>query len=144
MNQVLGLGVTAVSIMLAAIVSGFRLKPYLDAGEKYTPLSFAVYPLLIAGAIAVPVVLLVRWWQGKSAVDIGAVTLSDRQPFIVLWCVLYVVVAVAFFPYQPPPKPQWPSQPPAPKESETPNHPTDVRLPLFGRNVPVYPDRQPL
>jgi uncharacterized membrane protein len=97
--------------MIAAIVSGFRLRPYLDAGEQYTPPTFALYPVLIAIAVTVPVVFLLRWWQGKHDLDIGPVTLADRQPFIVMGCLLYILVAVTFFPYQPPAKPLPPETP---------------------------------
>jgi hypothetical protein len=100
MNQLLGLGITGLSVMVAAVVSGLRLKPYLDAGEARTPLTFAFYPALIAAAIAVPVVFILRKWQGKTDVDIGPVTFTGNMPFIALGCVLYVIVAVTFFPYQ--------------------------------------------
>jgi hypothetical protein len=124
--------------MIAAIVSGFRLRPYLDAGETYTPPTFAMYPALIAIAITVPVVFVLRWWQGKAEVDIGPVTLADRQAFIVLGCLLYIFVAVMFFPYQPPPK-ALPASPPA-KPEKAPAHSQPVRrsLPLFRQNIPVY------
>lgn len=113
MNKFLGVGVTALSVMTAAIVSGLRLKPYLDAGETYTPPTFALYPAFIAAAIAVPIILLLRKWRGKMDIDIGPITLTDRQPFMVLWCLLYVIIAVTFFPYRPPyphraPHPQTP------------------------------------
>jgi len=111
MNKLYGLGVTGLSVMIAAIVSGFRLRPYLDAGEQDTPPTFALYPVLIAIAVTVPVVFLLRWWQGKRDLDIGPVTLADRQPFIVMGCLLYIIVAVTFFPYQPPAKPLPPGTP---------------------------------
>jgi hypothetical protein len=130
MNKVLGLGVTGLSVMLAAIVSGLRLKPYLDAGETYTPPTFALYPALIAVAITVPAVFILRKWQRKTDVDIGPVTFTDRQPFMVLWCLLYVIVALLFFPYQKPPKSHFPSQPPSPEKSVPPSPPVSVP-PLF-------------
>jgi hypothetical protein len=120
MNKLYGLGVTGLSVMIAAIVSGFRLRPYLDAGEQYTPPTFALYPALIAIAVTVPIVLLLRWWQGKRDLDVGPVTLADRQPFIVLGCLLYIFVAVTFFPYQPPAKPPSPG---TPKEPASPGQP---------------------
>ena len=46
MNKLYGLGITGLSVMIAAIVSGLRLKPYLDAGETYGSLpqpAFAMY-----------------------------------------------------------------------------------------------------
>jgi hypothetical protein len=138
MNKVLGIGLTGLSVMVAALVSGFRLRPYLDAGETYTPPTFALYPALIAVAVAVPVGLLLRWWHGKE-VDIGPVTFTDRQPFIVLWCLFYVAVAVTFFPYRPPPKPVFPSPPASPEEPATPGkQQIDTPLPLFEKNLPVY------
>ena len=101
MGQVLGLVVTGVSVLLAAITSGLRLKPYMDAGVEQTPMTFAVYPAGIALAITVPIVFLLRWWQGKRNVDIGPVTFTDNSLFVVLGCLLYIVVAVTFFPYDP-------------------------------------------
>ena len=100
MNQVIGLGITGVSVLLAAITSGLRLKPYMDAGVEQTPLTFAVYPAGIALAITVPTVFLLRWWQGKE-IDIGPATFTDNSLFVVLGCLLYIVVAVTYFPYDP-------------------------------------------
>jgi hypothetical protein len=138
MNKLLGFGATGLSVMIAAIVSGFRLRPYLDAGETYTPPTFALYPALIAIAITVPAVFALRWWQGKADVDIGPVTLTDRQPFIVLGCLFYILVAVTFFPYQQPEKPL-PSSPPAsPGKYSAPGQPISASLPLFRQNIPVY------
>jgi hypothetical protein len=98
----LGLVITGVSVLLAAITSGIRLKPYMDAGVEQTPMTFAVYPAGIALAITVPTVFLLRWWQGKKNVDIGPVTFTDNSLFVVLGCLLYIVVAVTVFPYEPP------------------------------------------
>jgi hypothetical protein len=106
MSQVWGFGVTAISVLVAAVTSGLRLKPYLDAGVARTPPTFALYPILIAAAIAVPLVFLLRWWQRQQDVDIGPIRLSGNLPFIAFGCTLYVIVAVGWFPYQPPPKPQ--------------------------------------
>ena len=131
MNKILGLGVSGLSVVLAAIVSGLRLKPYLDAGETYTPPTFALYPVLIAVALTVPAVFILRKWQGKTEVDIGPVTFTDRQPFLVLGCLLYVIVALLFFPYQKPPTLPFPAQPHSPEKSVTPRQP--VRVPLLFR-----------
>jgi hypothetical protein len=103
MNQIYGMGITGLSVMFAAIVSGFRLKPYLDAGMERTPMTFAAYPAGIAAAIVIPTVLLIRWWTGKKTVDIGPVSFTGNLPFIALGCLLYVVIAVSFFPFQGPP-----------------------------------------
>lgn len=103
MDQLYGLIVTGLSVLLAAVTSGFRLKPYLDAGVERTPMTFAIYPAAISLAIAVPIVLLVRWWTGKNAISLGPVTFTKNLPFIALGCVLYVIIAIFFFPYQEPP-----------------------------------------
>lgn len=108
MDQLYGLIVTGLSVLLAAVTSGFRLKPYLDAGIERTPMTFAIYPAATALAIAVPIVLLIRWWTGKSAISFGPVTFTRNLPFITLGCLLYVIIAVFFFPYQEP----LPSTPP--------------------------------
>jgi hypothetical protein len=110
MDQLYGLGLTGLSVLLAALTSGFRLKPYLDAGVERTPMTFALYPAGIAVAIAVPTILLIRWWTGKKAITIGPVTFTGNLPFITLGCLLYVIIAVVFFPYQAPPPPL-PKQP---------------------------------
>jgi hypothetical protein len=110
MDQFYGLGIAGLSVLIAAITSGFRLKPYLDAGVERTPMTFAAYPAGIAIAIAVPVILLIRWWTGKKQIQLGPVTFAGNLPFIALGCLLYVVIAVLFFPYQPPAPPQ-PTEP---------------------------------
>lgn len=101
MNQLYGVGITGLSVMLAAIVSGFRLKPYIDAGLERTPMTFAFYPAVIAAVIAIPAVLFVQWWTGKKTVDLGPVSFTGNLPFIALGCLLYIFIAIAFFPYQP-------------------------------------------
>jgi len=105
MNQIYGMGITGLSVLVAAIVSGLRLKPYLDAGMERTPMTFAAYPAAIAAAIAVPIVLLIRWWTGKKTIDIGPISFTGNLPFIVLGCLLYVLIAVSFFPFQTQPSP---------------------------------------
>ncbi len=91
--------------MLAAITSGFRLKPYMDAGIERTPPTFAIYPAAIALAITVPLVFFLRWKQGTKHVVIGPAKFMDNALFVVMGCVLYVLIAVAFFPYAPPARP---------------------------------------
>ncbi|MBM4255708.1 MAG: hypothetical protein FJ147_07405 [Deltaproteobacteria bacterium] len=101
MNQLIGLGLTAISVFSAAIVTGFRLKPYMDAGVTRTPPTFAIYPAAIALAITIPVVFFLRWKQGSKHVEIGPAKFMDSSLFIVMGCLLYILVAVSFFPYQP-------------------------------------------
>jgi hypothetical protein len=126
MNQILGMGITGLSVLLAAITSGVRLKPYMDAGIEYTPMTFAVYPAGVALAITVPVVFLLRWWQGKKSIDIGPATFPDNLSFIALGCLLYIIIAVSFFPYEP----LVPYQPPHPGAPHT--------APLPGANISVF------
>ena len=97
MNQFSGLLITALSVLTAAIVSGVRLKPYLDAGAARTPASFMLYPVLVTLAITVPLVFLLRKVQGKKDIDIGPIRFTDRMPFIALGCVVYAVISLAFF-----------------------------------------------
>lgn len=99
-NELLGMLVTALSVLAAAVVSGLRLKPYLDAGDTYTPASFMLYPAIVAIAIAGPLVFLIRRLQGKNEIEIGPLVFKDRTPFMALWCVLYIVIALTFFPYE--------------------------------------------
>jgi hypothetical protein len=128
MNQFSGLLVTALSVMAAAIVSGVRLKPYIDAGAARTPPSFMLYPVLITIAITVPMVFLLRKLQGKKNIDIGPVTFDDRMPFIALGCIIYAIIAMTFFydrnpvlsPLLFPPGQNEPAQPGQPKEPDQP------------------------
>lgn len=126
MSQVVGLGITGVSVLLAAITSGLRLKPYMDAGVEQTPMTFAVYPAGIALAITVPTVFFLRWWQGKKNVALGPATFTDNSLFVALGCLLYIIVAVAFFPYEPP-------APLQPAHQGTPHS-----APLPGSNISVF------
>lgn len=112
MNQIIGLGITALSVFSAAIFTGLRLKPYLDAGETRTPPTFAIYPMAIALAITIPLVFFLRWKQGSKHVEIGPAKFMDNSLFIVLGCLLYILVAASFFPYQP--KIPWSTHPAAP------------------------------
>jgi hypothetical protein len=89
-------------------------------------MTFAVYPAGIALAITVPTVFLLRWWQGKKNVDIGPVTFADNSLFVALGCLLYIVVAVTYFPYEPPTTLQ-PAYPGAPHSA-----------PLPGSNISVF------
>ncbi len=111
MNELLGAGIALLSTVAAALVSGLRLKPYLDAGAVYTPPTFALYPALIAVAVAVPAVVILFWWRRKTSVTVGPATLTDRQFFAVLWCLLYIFTALIFFPYQPPTHHEAPNNP---------------------------------
>src|SRR5581483_3972507 len=115
MNQILGLGITAASVLLAAITSGLRLKPYLDMGVERTPPTLAIYPAAIALAITVPVVFFLRWRQGSKHVVVGPAKFMDNSLFVAMGCLLYILIAVSFFPYQPP------YQPPV----QSPEHITD-------------------
>ena len=101
MNQLIGLGLTALSVFSAAIVTALRLKPYMDAGMTRTPPTFAIYPAAIALAITIPVVFLLRWKQGSKNIVIGPAKFMDNSLFIVMGCLLYILVAVSFFPFQP-------------------------------------------
>lgn len=125
MNQFSGLLITALSVLTAAIVSGLRLKPYIDAGAERTPASFMLYPVLITLAITVPVVFLLRKVQGKKDIDIGPIQFNDRMPFIALGCIVYAVISLAFFNDPAPvpsgvPSPQQRQLEPRPEPAEQP------------------------
>lgn len=129
-NELLGMLVTALAILSAAIVSGLRLKPYIDAGETYTPASFMLYPALAAALVAVPIVFLLRAVQGTKEIEIGPLKFTERTPFMALWCILYIVIAVTFFPYDGSQEPAPLPEPSYQEETESPlNQP--VRLPLI-------------
>lgn len=128
-NELLGMLATALSVLVAAVVSGVRLKPYLDAGETYTPASFMLYPALVAIAVAGPLVFFLRKVQGKKDIEIGPLVFKDRTPFMALWCFLYVVIALTFFPYDgPDPEERSPVAPDAREEAAPLNQP--IALPF--------------
>jgi len=106
MNELLGFAIALFSTLLAGVVSGLRLKPYLDVGAVYTPPTFALYPALIATGLALLLVLVVCGWRRKFIVHLGPVSFTGKQFFAFVWCLFYVLVAVVFFPYQPPPTPR--------------------------------------
>ena len=126
MNQFSGLLITALSVLTAAIVSGLRLKPYIDAGAARTPASFMLYPVLITLAITVPVVFLLRKVQGKKDIDIGPIQFNDRMPFIALGCIVYAVISLAFF-NDPAPVP---SGVPAPQQRQLEPRPEPTEQPF--------------
>lgn len=98
MNRLAGLGVTALSVLLAAVVSAVRLRPYIESGATRTPPSFAIYPAGMAVGVMLLVVLVLRLWRGRQAtLDIGPITLSGNQPAVVTWCLAYVAAALLFF-----------------------------------------------
>ena len=68
-----------------------------------------VIAVLIAALIVFPTVIALRRWQGsKDVIHIGPLMFRDRTPFMALWCLLYILVAVAFFPYREPAPPRAP------------------------------------
>ena len=128
-NELLGMLATALSILSAAIVSGLRLKPYIDAGETYTPASFMLYPALAAVLIAGPLIFLLRRVQGTKDIAIGPFVFKDRTPMIALWCVLYIVIAVTFFPYDGPTESDLLPEPSHQEDPEAPlNQPISLRF----------------
>lgn len=125
-KELLGMLVTALAILSAAIVSGLRLKPYIDAGVTYTPASFMLYPALTAVLVVIPLIFLLRRAQGTKEIELGPLKFTERTPFMALWCLLYIVIAVTFFPYE------------GPVESDLlpePSHQEDSGSPL---NQPVH------
>ena len=100
-TEFLGFFLALFSTIAAGVISGLRLKPYIDAGEQFTPPTFALYPALLALAFAsLPVFFLYRR-RPQIFVSVGSIKFTGRQLFIVLWSVLYIVIALTFFPYQP-------------------------------------------
>jgi len=110
MSDLLGFAIALFSTLIAGVVSGLRLKPYLDAGEVYTPPTFALYPALIATGFSVFLLILCQP-RRKSLVNIGPVSFTGKQFFAFVWCLFYVLVALTFFPYQPSLAPQAPQIP---------------------------------
>jgi hypothetical protein len=107
MSELLGFTLALFSTLLAGVISGLRLKPYLDAGAVYTPPTFALYPALIATGCAVFLLLLCQW-RSKSLVNMGPVSFTGKQFFAFVWCLSYILVALTFFPYRPPFAPRAP------------------------------------
>ena len=98
MNRLAGLGVTALSVLLAAVVSAIRLRPYLESGVTRTPPSFAIYPAGVGVGVMLLVVLVLRLRRGRQmTLDIGPITFSGNQPAVVTWCLVYIAAALLFF-----------------------------------------------
>ncbi len=134
-NELLGMLATALAILSAAIVSGLRLKPYIDAGETYTPASFMLYPSLAAVLIAAPIIFLLRAVQGTKEIAIGPLKFTGRTPFMALWCLLYIVIAVTFFPYAGPGESDLPPEPSYQEEPASPLNQPVRRLVLSGQGI---------
>ena len=97
-NQLAGLGATILSVMLAAVVSAIRLRPYLESGATRTPLSVTTYPGMMALGVALLVFSVLRVWKGRQAtLDIGPVRLSIRHSAVIVGCLAYVAAALLFF-----------------------------------------------
>jgi len=80
MSKLVGFAVALFSTLLVGVVSGLRLKPYLDAAAVYTPPTFALYPALIATGFSVFMLMLCQW-RRKSLVNIGPVSFTGKQSF---------------------------------------------------------------
>lgn len=101
MDEFLGFFLALFSTITAGIISGLRLKPYIEAGEQFTPPSFALYPALLALAVVFPIVFLAFWRRKQVFITVGSIKFTQRQLFAVLWSLVYVTIALTFFPYQP-------------------------------------------
>jgi hypothetical protein len=102
MKEVYGFFIALFSTLAAGLVSGLRLRPYIEAGAVYTPPTFMLYPGLTALALTVLSVFFLYTWGGKKVVTIGPASFTHRQFFAALWSLSYIVIAVGIFPYQPP------------------------------------------
>ncbi len=97
-NQLAGMGIAALSVLLAAVVSAVRLRPYLESGATWTPLSVVTYPAIIALGVALLISSGLRARMGRRAVlDIGPVSLSIKHSAVIVGCLAYVVIALLFF-----------------------------------------------
>jgi hypothetical protein len=110
MTDFLGFFLSLFSLLAAGMISGLRLKPYIDAGEQFTPRTFALYPALLAFVFAFPIVVFLYWRRRQIFVTIGLIKFTDKQLFALLWSILYIFIALTFFPSQP--TEQQPSVPP--------------------------------
>jgi hypothetical protein len=100
-DEFLGFFLALFSTIAAGIISGLRLKPYIEAGEQFTPPTFALYPALLALAFVLPIVFLTFRRRQHLFVTVGSVKFTQRQLFAVLWSLVYITIALTFFPYQP-------------------------------------------
>jgi hypothetical protein len=95
-NRLAGMGIAALSVLLAAVVSAIRLQPYLESGATRTPLTVTTYPAMVALGVAVFVYYGLQSWKGRRALlDIGPVRLSVHHSAVIVGCLAYV--AAAFF-----------------------------------------------
>jgi hypothetical protein len=98
LNQLAGMGIAALSVLLAAVVSAVRLRPYLEAGVTWTPLGVVTYPAIIALGVAVLTFSGLRARMDRRAVlDIGPVSFSIQHSAVIVGCLAYVAIALLFF-----------------------------------------------
>jgi hypothetical protein len=97
-NRLAGMGIAALSIFLAAVVSAVRLRPYLESDATWTPLGVTTYPAMIALGVALLAFSVLRVQKGREAIlDIGSVRLSLYHSTVITGCLAYVAVALLFF-----------------------------------------------
>ncbi len=98
LKQLAGIGITILSILLAAVVSALRVRPYSEAGETWVPLHVTTYPALMALGLAVLVFSLLRLRQGQRAIlDLGLVRLSVYHCAVIVGCLAYTAFALLLF-----------------------------------------------
>jgi len=98
-RQLRGLAITAASVLLAAVVSAVRLRPYLESEATWTPPHVITYPALAALGFAFVVYAVMRArHRGGEPVDLGPLKLSVRHLAVVAGCLAYVLFVVAIFP----------------------------------------------
>jgi hypothetical protein len=96
-KELAGMGVTAASVLLAAVVSAIRLKPYLESGQTWTPLHVTTYPALLALGAALVVYGLARGRGGARFVEVGPLRFSPRHLAVAVGCLAYVAIAIVVF-----------------------------------------------
>ena len=97
-NRLAGMGIAALSVLLAAVVSAIRLQPYLESGETRTPLTVTTYPAIVALGVGLLVFLMLRVRKGRNTpLDIGLVRLSIQHCAIIVGCLAYVGAALFLF-----------------------------------------------
>ena len=97
-NQLAGLGIAALSVLLAAVVSAIRLQPYLESGATRTPLSVTTYPAMVALGVGLLVFFMLRAQRGRhTPLDIGPVRFSIQHCAIIVGCLAYVAAGLLFF-----------------------------------------------
>jgi hypothetical protein len=82
-------------IIVGAIVGNLALGPFANGGPLLAEIVSELKNIISFGLVAVPLVLWLRWFEGRQLWTIGLERKHLSRPFIVGWLVSVIVIAAA-------------------------------------------------